>query len=471
MTRRSAALQLILALSFCQVALAQHTGTFTPTGNMTTARVGHTVTLLTDGKVLITGGATPNYGDVPPFSSAELYDPSTGSFTATGNMTTGRSGHTATLLPDGKVLIAGGVELANRPPGVRAAISAELYDPTTGTFSATGNMAVAGWCSAILLNDGTVLIAHNNRNAELYYPATGTFSGTGNQSIIPSGIPIPTLLSDGRVLLVTGSFKEEQLYDPATATFSLTDRAKGIFPDGFAEVPLADGTVLFSGGMVGDYDLVNSGAGLYDPSSGTFRLTGNMTIGRYYHTATPLPDGTVLIAGGDGDPHSNPAANTSAEIYDPATGAFSRTGDMTSARSDHTATLLLDGTVLLTSGGFSYPIAAGAEVYTPSVLVPIPIVRAIRFDRMVVPAGSAYSVDLSGSNLTPEMFFDVRFNGPESNQSMVALNWQNGLAENHQVPAGLASGSWTITGVRAHKIETDHTGNFFPVSATITVSP
>jgi hypothetical protein len=107
---------------------------------------------------------------------------------------------------------------------------------------------------------------------------------------------------------------------------------------------------------------------------------------------------------------------------------------------------------------------ASAEVYTPSILVPIPVVNAVRFDRMVVPAGSYYSVDLSGSNLTPEMYFDVRFTGPESN------DWQKGLVIIHAVPAGLALGSWTITGMRAHEIETDHTGIFFPVSATITVS-
>jgi hypothetical protein len=476
MTRRSAALRLVLALSFCHVAFAQQTGTFTPTGNMTTARVGHTATLLPDGKVLIAGGETPGCcGPSSYFSSAELYDPSTGSFTATGNMTTARVGHTAILLPDGKVLIAGGSFVADTPQG-RATIrlaSAELYDPATGTFSTTGNMARADiGPAAILLNDGKVLIAHSTPSpaaAELYDPVTGTFSGTGNQLSKLSGTQTANLLPDGRVLLVICCMAEE-LYDPSSGTFSFTDKMRGIYADGFGAAALTDGTVLFAGGAF-EGVLASSGAELYDPASGSFRPTGNMTTGRYYHTATSLPDGTVLIAGGGGNPYSNPAATTGAEIYDPATGAFCRTGDMTNEHIEHKATLLLDGRVLLTGGHTSKNTPASAELYIPSILVPIPVVRAVRFDRMVVPAGSSFSVDLSGSNLTPEMFFDVRFTSPESNESAVALNWQNGLAENHEVPAGLAPGSWTITDVRAHELETDHTGNFYPVSATITVSP
>jgi hypothetical protein len=395
-------------------------------------------------------------------------------------MTTARAGHTATLLPDGKVLIIGGSFLVNTSQGLRSLClaSAELYDPATETFSATGNMAMADSApAAILLNDGKVLIAYGYNFSgpvadELYDPVTGTFSDTGDQ-LLNFDIPAVNLLPDGKVLFVICCMAE-QLYDPSSGTFSPTARTTRIYQDGFASAALTDGTVLFSGGYAEvTSDSYSSGAELYDPSPGSFRPIGDMTTARAYHTATLLPDGTVLIAGGEGKPYLNPTASTTAEIYDPATGAFSRTGDMTGAHVGHTATLLLDGRVLLTGGYIpDYPYnPASAEVYTPSNLVPVPVVSAVRFDRMVVPAGSSYSADLSGSNLTPEMFFDVRFTSPENNESAVALNWQKGLVENHDVPAGLALGSWTITGVRAHEIETDHTGIFFPVSATITVSP
>jgi hypothetical protein len=97
------------------------------------------------------------------------------------------------------------------------------------------------------------------------------------------------------------------------------------------------------------------------------------------------------------------------------------------------------------------------------------VVRDLEFDRTNVVVGSSYSVNVSGSNLTAETFFDVRFTSPGSIESAVALNWQKGPAANHALPAGIAAGDWRINGVRAHELETDHTGNFFPVSATITV--
>ena len=140
---------------------AQSPGTFTATGRMTTARYEHTATLLANGNVLIAGGYTAS-GSAPAvastLASAELYDPSTGAFSATGAMTTSRFLHSATLLTDGRVLIAGGY--AKLPSGQPLA-SAELYDPSTGTFTATGNMITAGAGTATLLANGKVLIAHD----------------------------------------------------------------------------------------------------------------------------------------------------------------------------------------------------------------------------------------------------------------------------------------------------------------------
>ena len=114
------------------------TGKFTPTGEMATARVGHTATLLPDGRVLIAGGYGSS-GNV--LASAELYDPKTGTFSPTGSMATVRDGHTATLLPDGRVLIAGGADAPDDGLAANILASAELYDPKTGTFSPAGSMA------------------------------------------------------------------------------------------------------------------------------------------------------------------------------------------------------------------------------------------------------------------------------------------------------------------------------------------
>jgi hypothetical protein len=450
-------------------AAAQTAGTFIPAGYMTAARGGHTAVLLPNGKVLIIGGRFDG------MTGAELFDPVTGIFSATGEMITGRHIASATLLADGRVLIAGG-----------ANTSAELYDPATGTFTATGSMLKArGWTTATLLYDGRVLVAGGVAGGEsapeLYDPATGTFSLAGPfaGTYVAPEVETATLLPDGTVLIAgcdcnlpppfySGPLYE--LYDPATGTFSLSGAPTGPITwwDNINTwTLLRNGKVLIAGNY--ENDGFPAQALLFEPSTRIFSGIGNTTAPHEFSTATLLPDGEVLIAGG-ALPRSNGSVGT--DLYDPSTGTFSAGGNMTTGRQRHTATLLPDGTILI-AGGFSYwpGATSSAELYVPRLLTPPLAVTDLRFDLAVIPPGASYFANISGSGLTVDTFFDVRFTSPGSSRSAVVLNWQRGVVESHGVPTGLSAGKWTINGVRAHQIETDHTGNFFQVSATITVSP
>jgi hypothetical protein len=331
---------------------------FKADGSMAAARISHTATSLADGTVVLVGGAG--------LASAEKYDPSTGKFTVTtGSMSVARDGHTATLLKTGKILITGG----QADPTAAAYTSAELFDPSTGKFTLTaGAMSVARTGhNATLLSDGTVLITGGNTStAELFDPSTGMFAPTTGKMLTARSEDTATLLANGTVLITggligNGALATAELYDPSTKTFSATTGTMAVARNYHTATLLSSGPntgkVLIAGG-----NSKNAVAELYDPAIGSFSTTGAMGSTRQRHTATVLSDGTVLMAGGS-EFDGNVDILAAAEIFDPNNGTFSGTGGLLSPRIVHTATLLKDGTVLVTGGLNEVGILATAELY------------------------------------------------------------------------------------------------------------
>jgi hypothetical protein len=318
---------------------------------MTSARSEHTATLLSNGKVLLAGGVSSSGF----LATAELYDPSTNAFTATvGVMASPRHRHTATLLNNGTVLLVGGENASSNLS------SAELYDPATDTFTAIpGGMTVArSLPTATLLNDGKVLIAggHNgisvNSGAELYDPSANSFTAIPGGMTSARWLHTATLLNNGKVLLAGG-------HDNG-------------------------GSFL-------------SSAELYDPSTDSFTaIPGGMTAARRSHSATRLENGEVLLTGG----HNGIFINSSAERYDGSTNMFAATsGNMGSSRERHLAVLLSDGRALLVGGSSGSGPLTSAELYHPLEQNQRPVADA-GADQVVAcasPNGTTVMLDGSGS--------------------------------------------------------------------------
>ena len=339
-------------------------GTWTATRSLANAGFNiETATLLPNGKVLVAGSypvvVDHPYPHVSYVASAELYDPASGTWAVTGIPVTGISSRTATLLPNGKVLVAGA--------------SAELYDPASGTWSATGSFGTARDDNTVtLLPNGKVLVAGGISgngilaSAELYDPASGTWSAT--RSLDTARVShTATLLPNGKVLVAGGAdvrglpLASAELYDPASGTWTTTgslNTARFLH----TATLLPNGKVLVAGGENSTPPFSTS-AELYDPASGTWTTTGSLNTARAYgDTATLLPNDKVLVAGG-----TYTGALASAELYDPGSGTWAATGNLVTARFSHTATLLPDGNVLVGGGFGSSGRVGSAELYhTPA---------------------------------------------------------------------------------------------------------
>jgi trimeric autotransporter adhesin len=344
------------------------------TGSLNSARMLHTATLLTNGTVLVAGGWNSS---LIAQSSAEIYDPNTSTWTPTGSsMNSVRVYHTATLLPNGTVLVAGGQGPNVSPfPGMsRPTIlaSAEIYDPIANSWTLTGSLNTSrAYHTATLLPNGTVLVAggQNPNNyavtsAEIYDPNTSSWTPTGSMNA-PRINSTAILLPDGTVLVEGGQStngsitSSAEIYNPSTNSWTLTGSLNTARTEQTATL-LPNGTVLIAGGQDQNGDDLTS-AEIYNPSTNSWTATGSLNTGRGWGlTQTLLPNGTVLVAGGIDSSYDN---LSSSEIYDPSTGIWTLTGSLNYGRRSHTATLLLNGTVLAAGGAGQTGVLASAELY------------------------------------------------------------------------------------------------------------
>ena len=337
--------------SFTGRALGDYWGT---TASLNTPRENHTATVLSTGVVLVVGGITGTHGSTY-VASAELYDPSatTPAWTpTTGSLTAARYQHTATLLNDGTVLVAGGLNSTYVPYG-------EIYNPSTKTFTQTSNQMLTPRYSATatLLGDGTVLIAGGyggsgpTANCEIYDPSTGKFTSTGALHTGRYNMPA-TLLNDGTVLVAGGLgasstyLSSAEIYNPTTKTWNALSNSMTDSRSGYSASLLSSGKVLLAGGVDSTRQPVNT-AELYDPAAQTFTATtGTLPTAIQGQTATTLPTGQVFLAGGSG---------TTAQLYDPWKNTFAATGAIPVSKSSFTASLLSSSGKVLIAGGWLNP--------------------------------------------------------------------------------------------------------------------
>jgi len=324
---------------------------FTAAQPMLDHRSNHQALLLPSGSVLVIGGTTLETGFL---AVNEVWDPTSGNWTEHDTMSEGRTGPTATMLDSGQILVAGGIT------GNATLQSAEVIDPLTESFNSLGNMQVArNQHTDTLLPDGRILLAAGSTDAvwlssaEVFDPSSNTFGLVGNLAQARKS-HTATLLQNNQVLITggktaTADTKISELFDPTTNQFSSTGSLIG--PRSLHSATLlTSGKVLVVGGRKGAKPLATTE--LYDPVSGLFTSAGSLNVQRKRHRATIFSDGQVLVEGGASMSNGQAvdSGTPTGETYDPVTGVWTLTGEMHIGRTEHDATLLLDGTVLVTGG-------------------------------------------------------------------------------------------------------------------------
>lgn len=335
----------------------QH-GYWQETSPMPVAGTSQVATVLSNGDVLNTGGEATRYG--LPARTVERFDIVRRAWSLEPNMHSARIGHTATLLQDGRVLVVGGLGHKLQPLA-----SAELYDASRNVWTAASPLPGTRFSqSASLLPDGSVLIVGGivnaviSRSTLIFRPDRGTWE-PGPSTLYPHAQQDSLTLPDGRILLAGGYGGPPEIFDPKTRVWS------AVASPGFRTHPvlasLGNGQVLLAAGDNHAGHAVAS-ARLFDPGTGHWRRTTSLGTPRDTPIGAELPDGRVLVAGGGG-PHLR--ILRSAEIYDANSGTWERTGSLRQGRSAATAAVLLDGTVLVCGGSWFGAVLSSCEVYHP----------------------------------------------------------------------------------------------------------